>query len=77
MGDIAVKETGITRKHADIAWREYTEENIFSADGDISIDGIQCLIDESAMIRLISRRRGTNAAEYVSREFINDALDKA
>ena len=77
MGDIAVKETGITRKHADIAWREYTEENIFSADGDISIDGIQCLIDESAMIRLISRRRGTNATEYVSREFINDALNKA
>ena len=77
MGEIAVKETGITRKHADIAWKEYTEENIFSAEGDISLEGIQCLIDESAMIRSISQRRGTNATEYISRQFINDALNKA
>ena len=74
MRTIAIKETGISGKHADIAWREYTQENMFSINGEFSMEGIQCLIDESALIRSIAKRRGSKAADYVNRQFISDAL---
>ena len=74
MRDIAIKETGISGKHADIAWREYTQENMFSINGEFSMEGIQCLIDESALIRSIAKRRGSKAADYVNGQFISDAL---
>ena len=41
---------------------------------EFSIEGIQCLIDESALIRSIAKRRGRNAADYVNSQFITDAL---
>ena len=74
MRDIAIKETGISGKHADRAWKEYTEEDMFSINGEFSIEGIQCLIDESALIRSIAKRRGRNATDYVNSQFITDAL---
>lgn len=74
MRDIAIKETGISGKHADSAWKEYTEEDMFSINGEFSIKGIQCLIDESALIRSIAKRRGRNAADYVNSQFITEAL---
>ena len=39
MRDIAIKEI-ISGKHADSAWKEYTEEDMFSINGEFSIEGI-------------------------------------
>ena len=47
---------------------------MFSINGEFSVEGIQCLIDESALIRSIAKRRGRNAADYVNSQFITDAL---
>lgn len=70
MADIAVKEMGIEKKYAHAAWTEYTEQHIFDPDGNFNINGIQSLIDVSALIRSISKRKNTKAEDYVDSSFL-------
>ena len=74
MIDIAIKETGISEKYAKAAWEEYTQEKIFSLNGDVNTAGVQTLIDISALIRTIKQRKGTSAKSYINRQFLEKAL---
>ena len=70
MADIAVKETRVQKKYANAAWTEYTEQNIFAPDGNFNISGIQSLIDVSALIRSINKRKNSKAEQYVDSTFL-------
>ena len=70
MAAIAMAETGIDRKYAQTAWDEYTRDEIFPPDGDASSEGVQALIDISALIRELPNRQGTSADDYIDRSYL-------
>ena len=72
-GDIAVAETGVARHYADRAWDDYVAAEIFPRDGDASDAAVQALIDISGSIRALPRRRGTRAADYIDRSYLQAA----
>jgi ABC-type nitrate/sulfonate/bicarbonate transport system substrate-binding protein len=70
---IAMQETRIEERYAGMAWEEYTKEQIFPPDGDVSSEGVQALIDVSAVIREIPDRQGTSAEAYIDRSYLHVA----
>jgi ABC-type nitrate/sulfonate/bicarbonate transport system substrate-binding protein len=70
---IAVAETGIETRHADMAWEEYTREAIFPRDGEASAEGVQALIETSALIRELPSRARTRAEDYIDRSWLAEA----
>lgn len=72
--EIAMRETGIERRYADLAWEEFTRDGIFPRDGRASLAGIQALIETSAQIRALRARLGTQAADYVDHRYLDRAL---
>ena len=70
---IAMQETGIAERYAGMAWDEYTKEQIFPPDGDVSSAGVQALIDVSALIREIPDRQGSSAEAYIDRGYLHAA----
>lgn len=70
---VAVAETGIEPRHADLAWQEYTREAIFPRDGEASAEGVQALIETSALIRELPSRARTRAEDYIDRSWLADA----
>lgn len=67
---VAVTETGIEPRHADLAWEEYTREAIFPRDGEASAAGVQALIETSALIRELPSRARTHAEDYIDRSWL-------
>ncbi|HEY4252410.1 MAG TPA: ABC transporter substrate-binding protein [Roseomonas sp.] len=67
---VAVAETGIEARHADLAWGEYTREAIFPRDGEASAPGVQALIETSALIRELPSRARTRAEDYIDRSWL-------
>ena len=70
---VAVAETGIEPRHADMAWEEYTREAIFPRDGEASAAGVRALIETSAMIRELPSRARTQAEDYIDRSWLAEA----
>lgn len=70
---VAVAETGIEPRHADLAWEEYTREAIFPRDGEASAEGVQALIETSALIRELPSRARTRAEDYIDRSWLAEA----
>lgn len=70
---VAVAETGIETRHADMAWEEYTREAIFPRDGEASAAGVQALIETSALIRELPSRARTRAEDYIDRSWLAEA----
>lgn len=70
---VAVAETGIEARHADLAWEEYTREAIFPRDGEASAAGVQALIETSALIRELPSRARTRAEDYIDRSWLAEA----
>lgn len=67
---VAVAETGVEMRHADLAWEEYTQEGIFPRDGEASGPGVQALIETSALIRELPSRARTRAEDYIDRSWL-------
>ena len=70
---VAVRESGISERYADRAWRDYTAAEIFPRDGRASIPGVETLIETSALIRELPSRARTQAADYVDHSWIEAA----
>lgn len=70
---IAMQETGVARHYADRAWDEYTGAGIFPRHGDASDAAVQALIDTSGLIRALPRRKGSRAADYIDRSYLEEA----
>lgn len=70
---VAVAETGIETRHADMAWEEYTREAIFPRDGEASAEGVQALIETSALIRELPSRARSRAEDYIDRSWLAEA----
>jgi len=70
---VAVAETGIEPRHADLAWEEYMREAIFPRDGEASAEGVQALIETSALIRELPSRARTRAEDYIDRSWLAEA----
>ncbi|MGI4940843.1 MAG: ABC transporter substrate-binding protein, partial [Janthinobacterium lividum] len=71
---IAMQETGVERGYVDRAWDEYVSDNIFPRDGDASDAAVQALIDISGLIRALPSRTRTQAADYINRSYLREAL---
>lgn len=67
---IAVQESGIAERHADLAWQEYTGAEIFPRDAEASAAGVQELIETSALIRELPSRARTRAEDYIDRSWL-------
>lgn len=67
---VAVTETGIEPRHADMAWEEYSRDEIFPRDGEASAAGVQALIETSALIRELPSRARTRAEDYIDRSWL-------
>ena len=67
---VAVLETGIEPRHADMAWEEYTSDAIFPRDGEASTAGVQALIETSALIRELPPRARNLAEDYIDRSWL-------
>ncbi|MBL6455776.1 ABC transporter substrate-binding protein [Belnapia sp. T6] len=70
---VAVAETGIEMRHADLAWEEYTRDAIFPRDGEVSAAGVQALIETSALIRDLPSRARAQAEDYIDRSWLAEA----
>jgi ABC-type nitrate/sulfonate/bicarbonate transport system substrate-binding protein len=70
---IAVQETGIPDAYALRAWDEYTAQEIFPRDGDVSTPAVQALIEISSLIRAIPNRMKTSAEAYINRSYLQAA----
>lgn len=71
--DVAMRETGIEARYADLAWAEYTRDAIFPRDGEASAAGVQALIETSALIRDLPARARTRAEDYIDRSWLAEA----
>ena len=67
---IAMQESGIEERYADRAWHEYTSADIFPRDGEASAEGVQALIETSALIRELPSRAATRAEDYIDRSWL-------
>lgn len=67
---IAMQESGIEERYADRAWDEYTRAEIFPRDAEASADGVQALIETSALIRELPSRARTRAEDYIDRSWL-------
>lgn len=70
---VAVAETGVETRHADLAWEEYAREGIFPRDGEASGPGVRALIETSALIRELPSRARTRAEDYIDRSWLAEA----
>lgn len=71
---IAMRETGVERRYVDRAWDEYVGAEIFPRNGDASDAAVQALIEISGLIRALPNRTKSQAAEYINRTYIQEAL---
>ena len=71
---IAMARTGISAHYADRAWDDYVADGIFPADGNVSTEALQSLINISGLIRAIPNRIKTSAEDYINRRYWQDAL---
>jgi hypothetical protein len=71
--DVAIRETGIEARYADLAWGEYTRDAIFPRDAEASAAGVQALIETSALIRDLPTRARTRAEDYIDRSWLAEA----
>ena len=67
---IAMQESGIEERYADLAWQEYTSAEIFPRDAEASAEGVQELIETSALIRELPSRAKTRAEDYIDRSWL-------
>lgn len=67
---IAMQESGIAERYADRAWEEYTSAEIFPRDAEASAEGVQELIETSALIRELPSRARTRAEDYIDRSWL-------
>ncbi len=70
---IAMKETGMEARYAELAWQDYTRAEIFPRDGEASEAGVQALIETSALIRELPNRARTRAEDYIDRSWLAEA----
>jgi ABC-type nitrate/sulfonate/bicarbonate transport system substrate-binding protein len=70
---VAMRETGIEARYADLAWEEYTRDAIFPRDAEASAAGVQALIETSALIRDLPARARTRAEDYIDRSWLAEA----
>ncbi|NOG73396.1 ABC transporter substrate-binding protein [Roseicella sp. DB1501] len=66
---IAMQESDIARRYAELAWEDYTRDAIFPRDGEASEAGVQALIETSALIRDLPDRP-RRAADYIDRSWL-------
>lgn len=71
--EVAGREANIAPRYADLAWEQYTREEIFPRDGEASEAGVQALIETSALIRELPSRARTRAADYIDRAWLAEA----
>jgi len=67
---ITMQESGIEERYADRAWEEYTRAEIFPRDAEASAEGVQALIETSALIRELPSRARTRAEDYIDRSWL-------
>ncbi len=67
--DIAVREMGIERRHARLAWDAYVQGRIFPADGDISAAGLRAMLELSGQVRDNDGRIVTPYESLVDRSY--------
>ncbi|MBK8063681.1 MAG: ABC transporter substrate-binding protein [Betaproteobacteria bacterium] len=70
---IAMRETGVARRYADLAWQEFTRDAIFPRDGRASPAGVQTLIETSAQIRALALRSSARASDYIEQRHLDAA----
>ena len=71
--EIAIQETGIAARYADLAWDEYTQAEIFPRDGRANTESIQTLISMSALLRALPERKETHADAYINHAYLEQA----
>lgn len=70
---IAMRETGMEERYAELAWQDYTASEIFPRDGEASAAGVQALIETSALIRELPNRARMRAEDYIDRSWLAEA----
>ncbi len=70
---IAMMQTGVNRRYADLAWDEMTRDGIFPRDGTANAAAVATLIETSALIRDLPARRRTRAADYIDHSWLDAA----
>ncbi|HEX2198213.1 MAG TPA: ABC transporter substrate-binding protein, partial [Burkholderiales bacterium] len=71
--DIAVRETGVEKRYAERAWKEYARDGIFPRDGAASAAAVQALIEVSALIRDLAVRSKSRAEQYINPAYLEEA----
>src|SRR5690606_7887142 len=72
--EVATSQSGIPQEYALAAWDEYTSNEIFPPDGDISTAGVAALIEISSQIRALPSRAKTSADDYIDRNYWKEAI---
>ncbi|TDR90385.1 ABC transporter substrate-binding protein [Enterovirga rhinocerotis] len=70
---IAAAEADLSAEHADFAWDEMVEAEIFPPDARASVAAVQALIDVSALIRALPGRAKLSAESYIDPRFVDEA----
>lgn len=71
--EIAMQETGVEARYADLAWDEYTQAEIFPRDARANPESIQTLIEVSALLRALPKRAATQASAYINHTYLDEA----
>ena len=70
---IAAEEASLSAEHADYAWDEMVDAEIFPPDGRVGVAAVQALIDVSSLIRALPGRAERKAASYIDQSFVDEA----
>ena len=68
---IAMQHAGIERRYADLAWQEFTRDEIFPRDARASLAGVRTLIETSAQVRALAARSRTRAEDYIEHRWLD------
>ncbi|MDO9025656.1 ABC transporter substrate-binding protein [Zwartia sp.] len=73
---IAMQETQIAERYAELAWEEYTQAEIFPRDARANPESIQTLIEISGLLRSLPKRKETRANDYINHSYLDEAQQK-
>lgn len=68
---IALQYAGIERRYADLAWQEFTRDEIFPRDARANLAGVRTLIETSAQVRALAARSRTRAEDYIEHRWLD------
>lgn len=72
---VASKHTGLSTEYAMRAWEAYTQGCIFPRRGEMSLGGLQAMLDLSGDVRNVTDRQKSPVTRYVDESFWHKAME--